>query len=138
MAEKNYPVNEAIQVEYMTDGAKSGETVTMEIFDETGAKDGANFPDVTMIGRTGALYIYDGSFTPDAQGDWLTLCSYGSGKGKKIKKFSVGGYSVDSVGQAVAGLNDLSAADVNAEVDQALIDYGVAKTVDITTPPQIA
>lgn len=137
MAEKNYPISESIQVEYMTDGAKSGETVVMEIFDETGAKDGTNFPDVTMTER-GTTGVYDGSFTPDAQGEWLVLCSYGSGKGKVIKKYSVGAYNVDSVGQAVANLNNISTAEVNAEVDQALADYDVAKASDITTPPQIA
>lgn len=100
MALKNYPVGEAINVEYATDGFKSGETVTMAIFDETLAKDLVNFADVTMVERTDAP-IYDGSFTPDVQGEWLVLCSYGSGKGQVIKKFSVGGYSLDSVGQKI-------------------------------------
>jgi len=100
MAIKNYAVGEAIPVEYVTDGFKSGETVTMEIFDDALVKDIVNFPDVTMIERTEEP-IYDGSFTPDAQGEWLVLCSYGSGKGQIIKKFSVGGYNLDSVGQTV-------------------------------------
>ena len=100
MAIKNYAVNEAINVEYNTDSFKSGESVTMVIFDETLAKDATNFPDVTMIERTEEP-IYDGSFTPDAQGEWLVLCFYGSGKGQVIKKFSVGGYNLDSVGQKI-------------------------------------
>ena len=100
MALKDYPVNEAINVEYATDGFKAGQTVTMVIFDETLVKDAVDFPDVTMIERTEEP-IYDGSFTPDAQGEWLVLCSYGSGKGQVIKKFSVGGYNLDSVGQKV-------------------------------------
>ena len=100
MAIKDYAVGEAINVEYNTDGFKSGETVTMVIFDETLAKDITNFPDVTMIERTEEP-IYDGSFTPDAQGEWLVLCSYGSGKGQRIKKFSVGGYNLDGVGQKI-------------------------------------
>ena len=100
MGKKDYAVGEAINVEYNTDGFKSGETVIMEIFDETLAKDIPTFPDVTMLERTDAP-IYDGSFTPDIQGEWLVLCYYGTGKGKKIKKFSVGGYNLDDVGQKI-------------------------------------
>jgi len=100
MAKKDYKIGEVINVEYATDNFKSGETVTMAIFDETLSKDVGNFPDVTMVERTEEP-IYDGSFTPDAQGEWLVLCSYGSGKGQKIKKFSVGGYNLDAIGQTV-------------------------------------
>jgi len=100
MGKKNYAVGESINVEYNPDKFKSGQTVIMEIFDETFAKDIVNFPDVTMVER-GTLGIYDGSFTPDAQGDWLVLCFYGSGNGKRIKKFSVGGYNLDIVGQKI-------------------------------------
>ena len=103
MAIKNYAVNEVIQVTYQTDGAKSGKTVIMEIFDETGAKDIINFPDVTMteILTTGR---YDGSFTPDAQGEWVIMVSYDSGKGKIVKQYSVGGYNLDDVGQKVTAI----------------------------------
>lgn len=100
MGLKNYAVRVAIPVEYNTDGFKSGETVIMEIFDETLAKDIVTFPDVTMLERTDAP-IYDGSFTPDVQGEWLVLCWYGSGKGKVIQKYSVGGYNLDMVGQKI-------------------------------------
>lgn len=100
MAIKNYLINEAIQVTYQPDNAKSGETVTMEIFDETGAKDGINFPDVVMVEiLTSGRYI--GSFTPDAQGEWVIMISYGSGKGKIVKQYSVGGYNLNSVGQTI-------------------------------------
>jgi len=58
---------------------------------------------VTMTER-GTDAVYDGSFTPDAQGEWLVRIHYGSQKGVVIRKYSVGGYSVDSVGQAVDGL----------------------------------
>ena len=103
MAIKNYAVNEVIQVTYQTDGAKSGETVIMEIFDETGAKDIINFPDITMteILTTGR---YDGSFIPDAQGEWVIMISYDSGKGKIVKQYSVGGYNLDDVGQKVTAI----------------------------------
>ena len=108
MSKKDHAVNEAISVEYNTDGFKSGETVTMVIFDETLVKDIINFPDVTMVERTEEP-IYDGSFTPDAQGEWLVLCSYGSGKGQVIKKFSVGGYNLDIVGQKIDTIENQTA-----------------------------
>ncbi len=100
MAIKNYAVNEVIDITYQTDGAKSGETVTLEIFDETGVKDLTNFPDITMteILTTGR---YGGSFTPDVQGEWIIMISYSSGKGKTVKQYSVGGYNLDDVGQKV-------------------------------------
>lgn len=108
MAIKNYLVGEAIQVTYQTDGAKSGETVTMEIFDETGSKDLANFPDVTMteIPTTGR---YKNIFTPDAEGEWVVMISYGSGKGKIVKQYSVGGYNLDSVGQIATSIESQTA-----------------------------
>ncbi len=100
MALKNYKVSEAIQVTYQTDGAKTGETVTMEIFDETGSKDIINFPDVTMteIDTTGR---YSGSFTPDVEGEWVVMISYSTGKGKIVKQYSVGGYNLNDVGLTV-------------------------------------
>ena len=103
MAIKNYKINEAIAVIYQTNNSKTGETVTMEIYDETGAKDAVNFPDVTMteIGTTGR---YTGSFTPDAEGEWIIMISYGSGKGKMVKQYSVGGYNLDDVGDAVTAI----------------------------------
>lgn len=104
MALKNYPVDEVIQVTYQTDGAKTGETVTMEIFDETGAKDAINFPDVTMV-EIDTSGRYSGSFTPDAQGEWVVMVSYGTGKGKVVKQYSVGGYNLDGIGQTVDGID---------------------------------
>ena len=100
MALKNYAVNEIIKVTYQPDKASSGETVTIEIFDETGAKDPVNFPDVVMteILTSGR---YEGTFTPDTQGEWILMVSYGSGKGKLVKQYSVGGYNLDDVGQTV-------------------------------------
>lgn len=116
MGKKDYAVGVPIPVEYTTDGFKSGETVTMEIFDESLAKDAIDFPDVVMAER-GTLAIYDASFTPDAQGEWLVLCSFGSGKGKRIKKYSVGGYNLDDVGQKIDTL-DTQLDTVETKIDE--------------------
>jgi len=99
MAERNYKVNEVIDVVYQADKATSGLLdVTMEIYDETGAKDIVNFPDVVMteVGTTGR---YVGSFTPDAVGEWKIMIAYNSGsKGQVVKQYSVGNYNLDDVG----------------------------------------
>jgi hypothetical protein len=97
MGQKLYKIGEPIQVIYQPDKAKSGKTVTMEIYDETGAKDTLNFPDVTMteIDTTGR---YEGSFTPDAVGDWVIMISYDSNKGYVVKNYSVGNYNIESIG----------------------------------------
>jgi len=101
MALKNYKVDELIQITYQTFAAQSGQIVTMEIFDETGSKDLVNFPDVTMteIGSTGR---YTGSFTPDTEGEWVVMISYGTPtRGKIVKQYSVGGYNLDEIGQTI-------------------------------------
>ena len=114
MAEKNYPVNEAIQVTYQADKAATGKTVTMEIFLPGGTKDEVNFPDVTMteLSTTGR---YVGSFTPDAQGEWIIMC-HAEGKGQTVKQYSVGTHNISDVGEAVDGM-DGKLDDVVAAVD---------------------
>uniref|UniRef100_A0A6M3L4L1 Uncharacterized protein n=1 Tax=viral metagenome TaxID=1070528 RepID=A0A6M3L4L1_9ZZZZ len=118
-----YKTGEVIDVTYQATKATSGLIdVTMEIYDESRAKDGVNFPDVTMteIGATGRYYD---SLTPDAEGVWTVMIDSATKSGKIVKTFLVVGHNIDSIGDAIAALNDLSAADVNAEVDTALADY---------------
>lgn len=129
MAQGQYKISEVIEVTYQATKSTSGLTdVKMEIYDETHAKDGVNFPDVTMteIGSTGRYY---GVFTPDAEGIWNILIDSATKKGEVVKQYAVVGYNVDAVGDAVAALNDISTADVNAQADTALADYdGPTKT----------
>lgn len=118
-----YKSGEVIDVTYQATKTTTGLIdVTMEIYDESRAKDGVNFPDVTMteIGSTGRYY---GSFTPDAEGVWTVMIDSASKSGKVVKTFLVVGHNIDSIGDAIAALNNLSSADVNAEVDAALADY---------------
>ena len=145
------------EVTYQAVGSTSGLIdVTMEIYDETGAKDGVGFPDVVMaeIGVTGR---YKGSFTPDVEGKWRVMMDSATKPGKVVRDFDIVGHDVDSVGDAVAvtdgkvdvlptkvevdakidALIDIDAAGVNAEVDTALSDYNVAKATDIVSPPMI-
>jgi hypothetical protein len=101
MAQGLYKLNEAIKFTYQAANATTGLTVTMEIFDETGAKDLINFPDVTLteIGTTGR---YVGSLTPDATGVWTIMAAAAGGSGKIVKQYDVATYNVDAVGAAMA------------------------------------
>jgi hypothetical protein len=112
----SHKVNKQIEVTYQAAGAQSGLTdVTMVIYDETHSLDGVNFPDVTMteIGSTGRYY---GTFTPDAEGEWNVLIDSATVPGKVVKQYTVVAHDVDSVGDAVGGLNNLSSADVAGEL----------------------
>jgi len=123
MAQGIYKIGEVIDVSYQATKATSGLTdVNMEIYDQTRAKDIGNFPDVTMteIGSTGRYY---GSLTPDAEGIWTIMIDSATKSGKIVKTFAITAHNIDSIGDAVAALNNLSAAAVNAEVDTALADY---------------
>lgn len=127
----SYKINKQIEVTYQAAGATSGLLdVTMVIYDETHALDGVNFPDVTMteIGSTGRYY---GVFTPDAEGEWNVLINSATKPGKVIKQFTVVTHDVDSVGDAVDGLNDISEAQVNTQVDTALADYDVPTKTEL-------
>jgi hypothetical protein len=89
MAENNRKVGNLIDVVYQSEKAQTGLTVTMEIFDETHAKDVVNFPDVTMS-ELGSSGRYVGSFTPDAVGTWIVMLADGSNKGKIVRIYEVG------------------------------------------------
>lgn len=116
MAQGDRIVNEVIEVTYQATASTTGLVdVTMEIYDETRAKDGVNFPDVTMteIGVTGRYY---GTFTPDAVGKWRVMVNSATKPGKLVKDFDIVSHNIDSIGGAVAALNDVSAADVAGEL----------------------
>lgn len=96
MAEKNYRVDEEIKVVYQAAGAATGQVVTMEIYDETGDKDEATFPDEVMV-ESGASGRYISSFTPDEEGEWR-VDIYDEAGGKVTKRYSVGSENVSSLG----------------------------------------
>lgn len=155
MAEKNLPVNEAIELGYQAPNKLSGlsgvDAPIAEIYlPDTKEKD-SNYPDVKLIevGNTGT---YRGEFTPLEQGEWQVIMHKADGDGQITRKYSVGAYNVHGVGAAIAdvdadvatldgkvdALEDISAADVNAEVDQALIDADVAKDTTVAKDDTVA
>lgn len=104
MAQGEYKINEVIEITYQASNATSGLTdVTMEVYDELGAKDVVNFPDVTMteIGATGR---YKGSFTPDVAGKWRVMINSITKKGQMVKDYDVVSHNIDEVGGTVATL----------------------------------
>ena len=100
-----YKVGQPIRVVYQPEQAKSGETVTMEIFDETSAKDAIDYPDVVMT-EMDAIGRYEATFTPDTIGNWTVTMSYGSNKGKIVKQYVVGNHDLDSIGDFIGGISD--------------------------------
>jgi len=129
MGQGTYKVNEVIEVTYQSSGSVSGLTdVTMEIYDETRAKDGVNFPDVTMteIGSTGRYY---GTFTPDAAGKWRVMVDSATKPGKLVKDYDIVAHNIDSIGNAVDGLNDISTTQVATELET----YDAAKKAELDT-----
>ena len=133
-----YKVGTEIKITYQAAGATTGLLdVTAQILDETESLDAVNFPDITLVENAEVVGEYFGSFTPDVVGTWRVIVDSATKPGQVIRQHDVVNYDVDTVGTAVDGLNDVSTADVNAEVDQALVDYGVAKASDITAPPML-
>ena len=102
MPQGQYKIDEVIEVTYQATAATTGlADVTMEIYDESGAKDGLDFPDVTMteIGATGR---YSGSFTPDANGKWRVMIDSVVKPGKSIRDYDVVSHNIHSVGGSIA------------------------------------
>jgi len=131
MAEKVFKVNEVIEIVYQAPSAESGLTdIIAEIFLPSNTKD-SNFPDVSLveIGNTGE---YRGEFTPDQQGEWKVIIHKSEGDGQVVKRYSVGGHNVHSVGEAVGGV-DTKASSIITKVDA--ID---TKVSSLDTPPMVS
>lgn len=110
-------VGTLIEVTYQARGVTSGLTdVIMEIYDETGAKDIPNFPDVIMV-EIGSTGRYKGSFTTDAEGKWRTMMNSVTKKGELVLDFDIVGHNVDSVGDAVATVDSTMAKDATVAKD---------------------
>ena len=111
-------INKPIEVTYQATAVATGlDDVKMDVYDESHAIDVAKgVAAMTEIGETGRYY---GIFTPDAEGEWTVIIDSITKPGKIVKKYTVVAHDVDSVGDAVDGLNDLASGDV----DTALATY---------------
>jgi len=102
MADKLYKVSEAIKVFYQAPNAATGKTVNMEVYDETNTIVVGGPTVLTEVGSSGR---YQGTFTPDAAGDWSVQIQISDGTGKVVKAYSVGSYNVDTIGTDVAAVD---------------------------------
>ena len=143
MAAGIYKIGVAIIVTYQAVGCATGKTVKMDVYDETHTKDTEkSVASMMEIGATGRYYA---TFTPDAEGEWIVLINNTTdANGEVVKAYAVEGHDVDSIGDAIAALNDISTAEVNAEVDSALADYDPPTKAEmdagfaaITTPAMV-
>jgi hypothetical protein len=118
IAKTGNPVDITYQAVKLTTGLTD---VTMKIMDETRAPDAVNFPDVVMteIGTTGRYY---GSFTPDEVGVWTVIVDSATKAGPVVETVIVTSHDLDTVGNAIAALNNLSESQVQAIVDGAKTD----------------
>lgn len=124
MPQGQYKVNEVIEVTYQAAAATTGLVdVTMEIYDESGVKDGVNFPDVPMT-EIGASGRYTGSFTPDTNGKWRVMIDSVVKPGKSLRDYGVVSHNIHSVGGAIAasesnirGVDDDTLKDISDQID---------------------
>jgi len=122
MAAGTYKSTVAIIVTYQAVNCATGKTVTMDVYDESHAKDAPKcIAAMTEIGTTGRYYA---TFTPDAEGEWiLIMANTTDANGKVVKAYAVCGQDVDTIGDTVATI----VAKTNT------IPTDPAETSDITT-----
>ena len=130
--EMMFKLGEPVPVLYQAPNAESGLVgVIAEIILPIGVKD-SNFPDVDL-GEILTTGTYKGEFTPDTQGEWLVIIHKADGNGKVIKRYSVGAYNVNTVGEGVAAVDgkvDTVDGKVVAVGDQVTTVDGKVVTMD--------
>jgi hypothetical protein len=128
MADKQFKVNEVIELGYQAPNKESGLTVTAEIYLPNLAKDSL-FPDVTLV-EVESTGTYRGSFTPDQEGTWQVITHKAGGDGQVVKNYSVGAHNVHSVGAAIADVDSdvaaVGAAVADVDSDVAAVGAAVA------------
>lgn len=141
MAQGEYKSGVPIEVTYQAPGSATGKTVNMEVYDEGRVKVAGGPTVLDEIVATGRYY---GAFTPDAEGIWTVEIEVSDGTGKVVKQYAVAGHDIDSIGDAVVAtdsaitvtigkvdavdsaltaLENISKADVNAEIGSVLDTY---------------
>jgi len=114
MATGIYKNGVAIIVTYQAVAVGTGKTITMSVYDEAHTLDAGQSGAMAEIGATGRYWK---AFTPDAEGEWIIhMTNTTDGGGDTVKSYAVAGHDLDSVGDAVAALENLSAANVATEL----------------------
>lgn len=138
MAEKNYKINETIDVIYQAPNKESGLSgVVAEILLPNGAPD-SGFPDVALTER-GNTGTYHGQFTPNAVGDWQLIIHKASGDGQVTKRYSVGNYNIHTIGEVVGTVDGkCDTIDGKADTTHSKIDAIDTKVSALDTPPMVS
>ncbi|MHA1169804.1 MAG: hypothetical protein ACTSPI_17575 [Candidatus Heimdallarchaeaceae archaeon] len=144
MAERNYVIDKPITVIYQAPNKESGLTIEVEIFLPSGVKD-SNFPDFNLTER-GTSGTYAGTFTPNEVGDWQVLVHKDDGDGQVTKKYSVGDYNVETVGEKISDTKTVvdnvhtKVANLDTQMDtvETKVDSIDTKVSALDTPPMIS
>lgn len=112
-----YKKDTAIIVTYQAVNQGTGLTIKMDVYDEAHALDAQSVAAMTEVGATGRYYA---TFTPDADGEWMTVCYKDGGGGEVIKAFRV--KDADEYGIKAAVDTRAPAAEYDAQLDQNLSD----------------
>jgi hypothetical protein len=122
---KGYKVNDPIDIRIRCDGDPASDNPTIVISDEV---DGT-FATLTIgagLTQVGTTRVVKGVFTPDNIGEWSAYATDDTGM-EIIKSYSVGAYSILSIGAKVATLEAKSdATDVQIAANQAAVIAGQA------------
>lgn len=141
MAEKQFKVDEAIEIVYQAPNKETGLTgvtaIIAEIYLPTDVKD-SGFPDMELV-EIGSSGVYNGTFTPDIQGEWKVVIHKSDGDGQVVKRYSVGAYNVNSVGAAIANVDsDVAAVDSTVVLIKSKVDAIDTKVSSLDTPPMVS
>jgi len=156
MAEKNFKVNEAIEIIYQAPNAAEGLDIRADIYDEVKALHAVDQP-LIEVGNTGT---YRRAFTPDAAGEWQAVIyefiDSDTRNGQVVKRYSVGAHNVDSVGtdmakdatvakdstvakdNTVAKEATLTGVDDQLDTVETKIDNIVTSVGSLDTPPMVS
>ncbi len=124
MSTPTFKVGNPINVYYQAAGAATGQTIAMDVYDETQSLvTGSSVAAMTEIGSTGR---YRESFTPDAEGDWfLTMYDSANNTGKVVKHYEIVGHDVDSIGDEVTLVKAATDNLPSDPADQSLVEAAI-------------
>lgn len=122
MAEKNYKLDDPIEIVYQAPNAGSGLDIKADIYKPDKSVFSVDNP-LDEVGNSGT---YRASFVPNVVGEWQAIIykfvDSDTRDGQVTKRYSVGAHNVDSVGQVISGI-DTVVDEINADV--AIVDSKV-------------
>ena len=123
MAQGLYKNAEIINLTYQAAGVLASAAPTGIVLDETGAEHSAQTTALCSALTAGEKTDgrYHGHFTPDAEGRWTVLIADKNGEGEVSKNYNVGGYNIDSLGDAQVTFESGLKSGVSSSMTSALV-----------------